>query len=631
MAGAMYFSSLFPQQSGSSPQDSSVEFPNFDHVISAQPDGQQQPQAEGADAAQHGDQDDQPHGSSADEPGDAGTQAHEADIATAALLVTSPQEDAPQVQDSHHHAHLTNPSPPPASLVVDDVHATSTDVTATDGDAQSDPVAAVDQPTQQQAPQHASAPTNQPGPVPADAAVGLRAACGDAPRQPADKMRRQNASGSPSAQKLMPRPTASVTQNKPSQHAQPPKRHWQRHPHARQQNQAAGSAAPSTQHREPRSPKAEPGINKRKNLELRRVTSKRYRDSLGNLYRDLENLIPAVFPQARPRTKSQIIDYTGHAVRMLRQEVAKLDARYVFSSACNRNRWVEKVATTSLDFPDAVSMLMRLLVLRGWTYTEMWAPRDFGRSANAAQMHPLGAAVAALEQMLDSSGPHQRPEFELRSCHGFYGDEGTEQPLEISRFSNASRQMSCREGDDSIIGKTIASQCAEWYVVSPDIAASADASAAADAPRDQRGSTANDDENADVSPASALPSYIRRDMVAGAGFRVTCALPVLLRGRVCAVVALYCKHYTQDIRSQLGITQDLAAAIGNAYGALRDATDILKRPPAVLPAFGLPHPYATAAELSSATTPTLSPVGVAISSGGPDDDPLASISKRGFR
>jgi hypothetical protein len=74
---------------------------------------------------------------------------------------------------------------------------------------------------------------------------------------------------------------------------------------------------------------------KRRRQESQRAMSKRYRDSLGSLYADLKSLVPAVYPDAVPKTKSQIIQLAGDALRKLRSEVATLEARHVLSSPPN--------------------------------------------------------------------------------------------------------------------------------------------------------------------------------------------------------------------------------------------------------------------------------------------------------
>lgn len=120
---------------------------------------------------------------------------------------------------------------------------------------------------------------------------------------------------------------------------------------------------------------------KRKKQELRRVTSKRYRDTLGSLYADLEALVPAVFPDAKLRTKSQIIQLTGDAIRKLKRDIAEKEARYVLAAPPMRLRWVAEVAGAASGVEELAAVFMRLMV-HSWGYAEMWGARWPGEGEN---------------------------------------------------------------------------------------------------------------------------------------------------------------------------------------------------------------------------------------------------------
>jgi Helix-loop-helix DNA-binding domain len=256
---------------------------------------------------------------------------------------------------------------------------------------------------------------------------------------------------------------------------------------------------------------------KRKRLATQRAMSKRYRDSLGSLYADLKALVPAVYPDAVPRTKSQIIQQAGDALRKLRSEVAGLEARHVLSSPPNRTLWIERVVRGASSFPAAVEPFMRLMVLHGWTYAEMWSRTPYVGSCDRDK--PPAYNLTSVVSVHDS-------------------DPLLPMPPALASFMSSSKQMTFHEGDSSLVGRISATLSSEWIVLS--------------------------DES---------PPYARAESARQAGFKVCCALPLLLRGYVAAAVMFYNNEYNSDVRTHLGIAQDIGAHLGNCFGALRKPTD----------------------------------------------------------
>lgn len=279
---------------------------------------------------------------------------------------------------------------------------------------------------------------------------------------------------------------------------------------------------------------------KRKKLELRRVTSKKYRDSLGELYGELVDLLPAVYPEENPRTKSKIIQLTGDAVRKLKSEVAVLEARYIVSSPTNRSKWIDRVVRSATNFPAAAVAFMRLMVLHGWSYSELWCCNVScdGTSTFSAPQLVVGISNSDLGKPTAISSCTAA--YKLEAMVSLYDGSGAQMPEPLSRFVALSKHLTFTEGDGSFVGRILQTLSAEWVV---------------------------------FDELKSSKGYTHIEHASQAGFKACFALPLLLRGHVAAAVLFYNYSYSQHVRLHLGIAEDIGAALGNCYGALRKPSE----------------------------------------------------------
>jgi hypothetical protein len=273
--------------------------------------------------------------------------------------------------------------------------------------------------------------------------------------------------------------------------------------------------------------------DKRKRLELRRVTSKRYRDTLGVLYSELETLVPSVFPTARPRTKSQIIQVTGEAIRKLKQEVSGLEAQYILSCPANRLNWIERVVHSAPTFRDVSYLFMRLMVHAGWSYAEMWSSSDSMCRMDTDDLIQIGQNSQA--STVKGSGRMQGQD-ELKMISSTYDDRILAMPSALAALTTASRQHTAQVGDASLVGIVTSTLCPKCLVLG---------------------------ESTSSSP-SQLMQYVLQ-----AGLKVCFALPLLVRGKIVTVVLLFAEEYNDATKSLHSVSEEMGAAIGNCYGAAR--------------------------------------------------------------
>jgi hypothetical protein len=274
--------------------------------------------------------------------------------------------------------------------------------------------------------------------------------------------------------------------------------------------------------------------DKRKRLELRRVTSKRYRDTLGVLYSDLETLVPSVFPTARPRTKSQIIQVTGEAIRKLKQEVSGLEAQYILSCPANRLNWIERVVHSAPTFRDVSYLFMRLMIHGGWSYAEMWSSSDSMCRIDTDDLIQIGQNSQASK--VKGSGRMMQGQDELKMISSTYDDRILAMPSALASLTTASRQHTAQVGDASLVGIVTSTLCPKCLVLG---------------------------ESTSSSP-SQLMQYVLQ-----AGLKVCFALPLLVRGEIVTVVLLFAEEYNDATKSLHSVSEEMGAAIGNCYGAAR--------------------------------------------------------------
>jgi hypothetical protein len=324
--------------------------------------------------------------------------------------------------------------------------------------------------------------------------------------------------------------------------------------------------------------------DKRKRLELRRVTSKRYRDTLGTLYSELETLVPSVFPNARPRTKSQIIQVTGDAIRKLKHEVSALEAQYVLSCSSNRLKWTEKIVQSYPSFPDISSLFMQLMVHAGWTYAEMWSKSDIVSRSNTADLVQLGRPH---QDSTLKDADRSQVQYELRTISSFYEDRPWAMPATLADVVAAARQSPAQVGDSSVVGYVTSTLCSKCSLL-------------------------QELQNPPLSPH--LSSAVR------AGLKICYAVPLLVHGEVATIVVLFGEEYSESMKSMLTVAEDMAAAIGNCYGALRK--DGIERQTWNIPTST--SVVAVPSSIISGDTVELSPVGIAVT------DPQSGMPQASF-
>lgn len=260
---------------------------------------------------------------------------------------------------------------------------------------------------------------------------------------------------------------------------------------------------------------AERPSGKRRKQELHRRHSKRYRDNLGELFHELEQILPQVVPDCKLKTKSQIIATSVSAVKQLKTEVSTLEMRYVMSSAANRSKWVEETVAAAGVIQDAVEPFMRLLLrLQNWKHAELWM-RIPTTSPGASEED--GSFSLRLDRVTSANDP-------TRNGH-------SQRYLE---FVKGSQVLTFSSGDDSLVGRIATSLSPEWL---------------------------------DLNNDAAVAGFKRGELALRCGLVVCFAVPFLIRGHVKAVVLFYDNTPRGDVMQRISIAQDLASAIGNCYGA----------------------------------------------------------------
>lgn len=264
----------------------------------------------------------------------------------------------------------------------------------------------------------------------------------------------------------------------------------------------------------PSGPPPDRPTGKRRKQELHRRHSKRYRDNLGELFHELEQILPQVVPDCKLKTKSQIIATSVSAVKQLKTEVSTLEMRYVMSSAANRAKWVEETVASAAVIQDAIEPFMRLLLgLQSWKHAELWM-----RDPTPANASPDGSFALHLERVTSAADP-------ARSAHA----------QRFLEFIKGSQVLAFSAGDDSLVGRIATSLSPEWL---------------------------------DLKNEAVIAGFKRGELALRCGLVVCFAVPFLVRGHVTAVVLFYDNTPRGDMMQRVSVAQDLASAIGNCYGAL---------------------------------------------------------------
>lgn len=280
--------------------------------------------------------------------------------------------------------------------------------------------------------------------------------------------------------------------------------------------------------------KQQPVAGKKRKQELHRRHSKRYRDNLGELFQNLEHLLPKVVPGCKLKTKSQIIANSVQAVKRLRAEVSTLEMQFVLSSPANRTKWVEDTVRTANSVQEVAEPFMRLLVgIQRWKHSELWCRYEVnvlpdGRDSGAPVMNPTNT--------VQDIGPLSPKKFflKLERTASAHDVTASAVPEAYKMFSELSQMVTFVNGDDSLVGRIAAKLSPEWI---------------------------------DLQDPDSSRGFKRSDAARRCGFTVCFAVPFLVRGHVFATVLFYDDQQRPDVGPDINIAQDLASCLGNCYGA----------------------------------------------------------------
>ncbi|CDF32079.1 unnamed protein product [Chondrus crispus] len=280
--------------------------------------------------------------------------------------------------------------------------------------------------------------------------------------------------------------------------------------------------------------KPQPIVGKKRKQELHRRHSKRYRDNLGELFQNLEQLLPKVVPGCKLKTKSQIIANSVQAVKRLRTEVSALEMQFVLSSPANRTKWVEDTVQAATCFQAVTEPFMRLLVgIQRWKHSELWCRYEVNLLPDGTDS---GAPVINPTNTVHDLGPLSSKKFFLKldrtvSVHDI---TASTVPEAYRMFSKISHMATFVNGDDSIVGRTASKLSPEWI---------------------------------DLRDPEACHGFKRGEAARQCGFTTCFALPFLVRGHVFASILFYDDQQRFDAGPDINIAQDIASCLGNCYGA----------------------------------------------------------------
>lgn len=350
-----------------------------------------------------------------------------------------------------------------------------------------------------------------------------------------------------------------------------------------------------------------PGKRRRQETrELRRVTSKRYRDALGGLYAALERLVPVVLPAARLRTKSQIIARAAEALRALAATAARADARAALHAPEARAAWVaaatEAARTDDRTTPygaTAACRLARLLVDYRWAYAEVWTEGgEDGEAGEGEDVIDVNGDGSRHSEGGDGAEGGDKGGGVAQGCTGGESDnssggrdgedagcdlemkgesDGAVEGLEVDRARAMVRQSfegagafrmrrSFRTLDEERFKEAaLAESVAAEVSTVVHVAATAEPAWQVLVGGDSGSATGND------GAAGWRGSAARR-----AGFVVTCALPLVVHGSVQSVVVLFNDTYSSDDRPHLAVAVDLGAALGDRLSYTHDPDDAME-------------------------------------------------------
>lgn len=363
---------------------------------------------------------------------------------------------------------------------------------------------------------------------------------------------------------------------------------------------------------------------RKRKQELHRRHSKRYRDNMGELFQNLEGILPKVIPGCKLKTKSQIISHSVQAIVRLRTEVAALEMQYVLSSAANRTKWVEDTVSHATCFQDIVEPFMRLLLgMQHWKHSELWGRFEAETTTNYMPPSPCPSPCPSPSLSPSRSHSHssQRQQHSKNipkhnnstaSTNSTYMKSTSK--MKYNPKKSKSKKTSSDNNSAGVLKKSVSTTqitststtmlrpvdkptnsisdlgalSSRKFFLKLMKTASAHDVTAQDIPESYskfskqsqlQTLTAGDDsligritrslspEWIDLTDPVSGNSFKRCEVAKQCGFIVCFAVPFLIRGHVFAAVLFFDDQPRSDISPDINIAQDLASSLGNCYGA----------------------------------------------------------------
>lgn len=276
-----------------------------------------------------------------------------------------------------------------------------------------------------------------------------------------------------------------------------------------------------------------PSHRKRK-MELHRHHSKRYRDNLGELFTNLELLLPRVLPGCKTKTKSHIISNSIRAITRLRSEVNTLEMQYILSSSSNRTKWVEDTVSTSKSFQQVVQSFMRLVAgVQRWKHCQLWERVQNKSSSNDPDSQSPVTTITNTTNDTGSSSTQHNFLFKLWNILSPCDDRFLSSQ-HFRDFLKHSENCTFTPENNLVIRRILTSLSPAWIDLTDDTT-----------------------QHAHVYPQAKQ-----------CGFTVCFAVPFLVRGHVRAIVFFFDYNNRVERFADSRVAHDLASSLGNCYGAI---------------------------------------------------------------
>lgn len=265
-------------------------------------------------------------------------------------------------------------------------------------------------------------------------------------------------------------------------------------------------------------------VCQKRRKELHRRHSKRYRENLGELFQELEELLHNLLREKKRKnnsgkgggliklkTKSQIISATVDAIKLLKGQVADLELKTIMRCQDSCVGWVQGVVRNARRFEQAMGPFVRLLCRAGgWKFGEVWS--------------------------VDADGKGAMTIFDTFSV---FDDGLGGVPEVIKGYKEIVEELVVGEGDWGLMSRVCRSLRSEVVRL-------------------------------DGLDSGVLGGVRHQDLARAAGFKVGFAVPLLLRGRVEAVMVLYDTQERIDLSGAVALVKSLASSIGNCYGSIKN-------------------------------------------------------------